>query len=81
MTMSKPVHLQASPVPASDPANGHEGRRAAVVRRTDTPPTLGEANKRLAATRGQLLPWLSPDGLEAAQGLPEVLGPETYRKP
>lgn len=44
-------------------------------------PTIEEARARLKAARGRPLPWLTPEAFEAAEGVPEVIGPEKYRKP
>ena len=55
--------------------------RTASVPVADGLPTLEQAAKRLAVFRGKSLPWLTPASLEAAKDLPEVHGPETYRKP
>ncbi len=64
--------------PASEPSPVGSRRRARVVAE---PPTLEEADRRLAAARGRPQPWLTPEALEAARGLPVVVGPKVYRKP
>ena len=43
-------------------------------------PTLEEARARLDAARDQPRPWLTPEAFEAVKGVPEVIGPKTYRK-
>jgi hypothetical protein len=53
-------------------------KRANVV---EAPPTLTEASRRLAAARGRPQPWLTSTAIEVAGGMPEVIGPKTYRKP
>jgi hypothetical protein len=64
-------HLDARPVSAS-------GRKRTPA--AEAPPTLVAARKRLAAARFRSQPWLTPTVLEARADLPEVIGPETYRK-
>ncbi len=44
-------------------------------------PSMEEARARLAAARGRPQPWLTQAAFGAADGVPEVIGPETYRKP
>ena len=44
------------------------------------PPTLAEARRRLAAARGGSQPWLAPAAAETPDNVPDVMGPETYRK-
>ena len=49
-------------------------------------PSLDKAMGRLAARRDELLPWLTPEGLAAladlaAQGVPEINGPEIMHLP
>jgi hypothetical protein len=51
------------------------------VRVSAVPPTLEEAAKRLDAARGRPRPWLTPAGLAAMDGAPDVIGPEVYLKP
>jgi hypothetical protein len=44
-------------------------------------PTIEEARARLKAARGRPQPWLTPEAFGAAKDVPEVIGPEKYRKP
>jgi len=44
-------------------------------------PTLAEVAERLAASRGRPQPWLTPDAMNAAVDLPEVIGPKEHREP
>jgi hypothetical protein len=76
MTVSK----ARAPVtePPSDPAALRVRR---PVRVSEAPPTLEEAAMRLEAARGRPRPWLTPAGLAAMDGAPDVIGPEVYRKP
>ena len=64
--------------PGSRPSSAGSRRRARMVAE---PPSLDEADKRVAAARGRPQPWLTPEGLEAAYGVPVVVGPKVYRKP
>lgn len=73
--MRQPVRLDARPATRSAAAAGKgRARKAAPL------PDLDEARERLAAARDRAQPWLTPAGLDAVKGMPELLGPETYRK-
>jgi len=64
--------------PASAPAAVNRRKRSDAA---DAIPTLDEARKRLTASRGRAKPWLSPGVAESPEEVPELLGPEVYRKP
>ncbi len=68
--------LEGRPASPASPASGRTG--AGTV---EAPPTLAQARRRLAAFRAKDKPWLHPSVLESPEGLPELLGPEIYRKP
>jgi hypothetical protein len=63
---------------ASAPAAANRRKRADAA---EAIPTLDEARKRLAASRGRAKPWLSPVVIESPEDTAELLGPEVYRKP
>jgi hypothetical protein len=46
----------------------------------ETIPTLEEARMRLAVSRGHAKPWLTPVVIESPEDVPELLGPEIYRR-
>jgi hypothetical protein len=75
-----PPRLEARP--ASVPASVSSRKRANAA---EAIPTLAEARKRLAAHRGRVNPWLTPEALAAAEAYPEqigpMVGPEICRKP
>jgi hypothetical protein len=65
---------------------GLEVRSASVSARkragvAEAIPTPDEARQRLAVFRARSKPWLTPAVIESPDGVPEVMGPETYRKP
>ena len=72
MTMSR--HMEARKPPRR-PAKGGRGDTAAAAI-----PTPEEARARLDAARDRPRPWLTPEAFEAVKGVPEVIGPKTYRK-
>jgi hypothetical protein len=73
LTVKTLSRLDARPASAPAVKSPRQPERAA-------PPTLAEARKRLAAARGGSQPWLAPAAAEAPDDVPEVMGPETYRK-
>jgi len=76
--MKHSPRLDARPTSAPAAVNRRKRSDAAAA---DAIPTLDEARKRLAASRGRAKPWLSPVVIESPEDMPELLGPEVYRKP
>ena len=64
----------------TQPASKRTAKRRVSAHVTAQPPTLEAATKRLASFHSKSLPWLAPASLEAAKEMPEVHGPEVYRK-
>ena len=75
LTVKTLSRLDARPASAPAVKSPRQPERAAAA-----PPTLAEARQRLAAARGGSQPWLTPAAAEAPDDVPEVIGPETYRK-
>jgi len=73
LTMKTLSRLDARPASAPAVKSPRQPERVA-------PPTLAEARRRLAAARGGSQPWLAPAAAETPDDVPEVMGPETYRK-
>jgi len=73
--MKHSPRLEARPASAPTAVNCRKRSDAA-----EAIPTLDEARKRLAASRGRAKPWLSPVVTESPEDMPELLGPEVYRK-
>jgi hypothetical protein len=62
----------------SAPAGTGKAKRGRAV---EDLPTLAEARRRLAAWKTKPSALLTPEALDVARDLPELLGPPVYRKP
>jgi hypothetical protein len=71
--------MKTSYLDTSIPKKAAKSRRRRV-QVAPCPPTLAQARERLEAARGGSQPWLRPEATEGAAGVPEVIGPKTYRK-
>lgn len=72
-TPKRPVLLPTAPL--------HRVVKVKRAHPADGLPTLAEARRRLAAWQAKLSPYPTPEALDAARDLPELIGPAIYCKP